>query len=235
MPRAVLFDFNGVLVDDEPIHYQTLRRVLAEEGIGLDEEGYYRDYVGFDDRGAFRHALEAHGRNVEEESIAELCRRKARLYRRHADEHGLPTFPGALELARRLAARIPLGIVSGALRAEIVAFLRAEALLELFDPVVSADDVAASKPDPEGYRTGLRLLRRRPELAGTTLEPASVLAIEDTPAGLEAARAAGLATLAVAHTFPVAELASADRVVERLDRMDGAELLPGPIEVASGA
>lgn len=232
--RAVLFDFNGVLVDDESIHYRTLRDVLSEEGIVIDEQDYYRDYVGFDDRAAFRFALEAAGRD-DEQMVVELCERKADLYREVIDDRGFPTFPGSADLARRLAGRVPVGIVSGAIRAEIEAFLAAEEMLELIDPLVSADDVRASKPDPEGYLAGLRGLLARPELAADPPEPAAVLAIEDTPAGLEAARAAGLSTLAVAHTFPGERLGMADRVVEGLDQIDANELLDGWCGVARSA
>ena len=114
------------------------------------------------------------------------------------------------------AAGLPLGIVSGALRDEVEGALRQEGLRDCFKVLVTADDVASSKPDPEGYRRGIAELNSAPPLPERLLHPHEIVAIEDTAAGIEAARAAGLRVLAVAHTYPAADLAAAERVVERI-------------------
>jgi HAD superfamily hydrolase (TIGR01509 family) len=218
MLRAILFDFNGVLIDDEPIHCELLRRVLDEEGIAIDEDEYYRDYVGFDDGAALRFAFEREGRPLDEMTLRRLCARKAAYYQEALRERPYPFFPGAIDLVRDAAAAgLPLGIVSGALRSEIEPALRQEALGEAFKVVVAAEDVDRSKPDPEGYLIGLAELNARPPLPERLLHPHEVLAIEDTAAGLEAARRAGLTTLGVAHTFSAAHLAIADHVVATLE------------------
>jgi beta-phosphoglucomutase len=217
MLRAILFDFNGVLIDDEPVHFELFRRIFAEEGLPLDEEGYYRDYVGLDDAAGFRFAWEAADRELDAITLARLCARKAAYYQEALREGSYTYFPGAVELVRDAArAGLTLGVVSGALRDEIGPALRQEGLEELFKVIVAAEDVERSKPDPEGYLLGLSQLNARPPLPERLLHPHEVLAIEDTVAGLEAARAAGLATLGVAHTFPADALALADAVVPAL-------------------
>ncbi|HVS16049.1 MAG TPA: HAD family phosphatase [Thermoanaerobaculia bacterium] len=217
MLRAILFDFNGVLIDDEPVHFELFRRIFDEEGLQLDEEAYYRDYVGLDDAAGFRFAWEEAGREPDAITLARLCARKAAYYQETLREGSYTFFEGAVELVRDAAAAgLTLGVVSGALRQEIDPALRQEGLAELFKVIVAAEDVERSKPDPEGYRLGLSELNARPPLPERLLHPHEVLAIEDTVAGLEAARAAGLATLGVAHTFPEEVLALADEVVPTL-------------------
>jgi HAD superfamily hydrolase (TIGR01509 family) len=233
MLRAILFDFNGVLIDDEPIHYELLRRVLGEEGIEVDEEGYYRDYVGFDDEAAFRFAFDSASRELEPMALRRLCARKAAYYQEALRQRPYPFFPGAIDLVRdAVASGLTLGIVSGALRSEIDPALRQEGIEVLFKVIVAAEDVERSKPDPEGYRRGLSELNARPPLPERLLHPHEVLAIEDTVAGLEAAGGAGLTTLAVAHTFSAAQLAHADHVVDTLQGITSGSLIQRYQEVS---
>ena len=221
MLRAILFDFNGVLVDDEPIHLEMFQRVLAEEGIALTAEEYYRDYLGFDDRACFAAVLARAGRTAPEERLDALISRKAEAYQQRIRRGGFPFFPGAAAAVRRAAAAgLRLGIVSGALRHEIEGALGQEGLIELFDAVVSADEIARSKPAPDGYRRGLELLAARLAPGQPALRPREVLAVEDSPAGLAAAHGAGMPTLGVAQTYAAAELAGADLVIERLADLD---------------
>ena len=227
MTRAALLDFNGVLVDDEPLHLRLFRRVLSEEGIDADavlpESEYWRHFVGLDDRACLAELLARAGRAqgatdaAAEGRIARLIARKSAYYQASILAEGYPFFPGAVELVRGLfEAGLPLGIVSGALRDEVEGALRQEGLRACFKVLVSADDVASSKPDPEGYRRGIAELNGAPPLPERLLHPHEIVAIEDTAAGVEAARAAGLRVLAVAHTYPPADLAAADRVVGRI-------------------
>lgn len=218
MLRAALLDFNGVLVNDEPLHLRLFQRVLAEEGIEpFADEAYWELYVGLDDRAAFRALLEGAGEAPSEPRLMRLIARKSSYYQEEIRREGYPFFPGAARLVRGLSeAGVHLGIVSGALRDEVEGALDQEGLRGRFKVLVTADDVAASKPDPEGYRRGIEALNTAPPLPERLLHPHEVLAVEDTPAGLQAARAVGLATLALAHTYPAAELAEADRVVARI-------------------
>jgi beta-phosphoglucomutase len=215
--RAILFDFNGVLVDDEPIHLEMFQRVLDEEGIALSKEDYYSRYLGLDDRACFAAVLERAGQAATVPRLMRLIARKASYYQERIRKEGYPFFPGAVELARSLAAqRRMLGVVSGALREEVEGALRQAGIFSLFKVLVTAEDVAESKPDPEGYLRAMEGLNSQPPLPERLFHPHEVLAVEDSPAGLAAAAEVGLSTLGVAQTYPAAVLSEADAVVESL-------------------
>ncbi len=217
MLRAILFDFNGVLVDDEPLHLELFQRVLGEEGIELTREDYYAHYLGYDDRDCFTAVLEAAGCETTPERLARLIERKAVYYQERVERQGFPAFPGGPELiAQAAGAGLMLGVVSGALKAEVEGALEQLGLRSCFKTVVAADDVERSKPDPAGYRRGFDDLNNLAPRPARPFAAREVLAIEDSPAGLEAAAACGLATLGVAQTYPAARLAGADRVVEAI-------------------
>lgn len=220
MVRALLFDFNGILVDDEPIHLEMFQRVLAEEGLALSAGDYYARYLGLDDRGCFAAVLGEAGEPATTPRLMRLIARKASYYQERVRERGYPFFAGAAELVHAAAgAGWMLGVVSGALREEVTAALRQAGLLARFKVLVTAEDVAAGKPDPEGYRQALQALNTLPPLPERLIHPHEVVALEDSPAGLAAAAEAGLRTLAVAHTYPAARLAGADAVVPRLSEL----------------
>lgn len=224
--RAVLFDFNGVLVDDEPLHGRLFQRVLAQEGVDLSPADYYARYLGLDDRGCFAAALAAAGREVPPEGLARLIARKAAYYQEAVHRDGVPFFPGvARVVAEARAAGLVLGIVSGALAAEIEGALAQAGLAPEFKVVVAADHVSRGKPDPEGYRAALARLNEEPPLPARLIHPHEVVAIEDSPAGLAAARAAGLGTVAVATSYPAAALGDADSVLATIACLEIGELL----------
>ncbi len=215
MLRAILFDFNGVLVDDEPLHLELFQKVLGEEGVELTAEDYHARYLALDDRHCFQAVLEAAGSEATPTRLAELIERKAGYYRERVERQGFSAFAGGPELiAEAAGAGLMLGVVSGALKAEIEGALDQMGLRSCFKTVVAADDVERCKPDPEGYRLGLDHLDTLPPRPERPFNPREVLAIEDSPAGLEAATACGLATLGVAQTYPAERLAGADRVIE---------------------
>jgi len=214
--RAILFDFNGVLVDDEPIHLEIFQRVLAEEGIALAAEEYYARYLGLDDRACFAAVLAAAGEAATGPRLMRLIARKASYYQERIRREGYPFFPGAVDLVRSLSAGRMLGVVSGALREEVEGALRQAGVLERFKVLITAEDVAEGKPNPEGYSRALEGLNSLPPLPERLLHPHEVLAVEDSPAGLAAAADLGLATLGLAHSFPAHRLRGADAVVETL-------------------
>jgi phosphoglycolate phosphatase/beta-phosphoglucomutase len=219
--RALLFDLNGVLVDDEPIHLEMFQRVLADEGLALSAEDYYGRYLGLDDRGCFAAVLAAAGEPGTTPRLMRLTARKASYYQERIRERGYPFFAGAAGVvAAAREAGWALGVVSGALREEVEGALRQAGLRDRFKVLVTAEDVAAGKPDPEGYRQALQALNTVPPLPERLIHPHEVVAVEDSPAGLAAAAAAGLRTLAVAHTYPAARLAAAEAVVERLGDLE---------------
>jgi beta-phosphoglucomutase len=215
--RAIVFDFNGVLVNDEPLHLRMFQRALGEEGIELPEADYYEHYLGLDDRGCFAAVLSAAGSAAEPARLMRLIARKAHYYQEAIRRQGYPFFAGAVELVTETAdAGLTLGLVSGALREEVEQALRQAGLRERFKTVVTAEDVEASKPDPEGYRRALQEFNSRPPFPARLVHPHEVLAIEDSPAGLAAAAQAGLVTLGVGHTYPETALTDADWTVPAL-------------------
>lgn len=215
--RAVLFDFNGVLVDDEPIHLETFQKVLAEERISLSDEEYYTRYLGLDDRACFAAVLAAAGSPATVPRLMRLIARKSSYYQERIRRGGYPFFPGAVDLIQALAARrTMLGVVSGALRDEVEGALRQAGILDDFKVLVTAEDVTESKPDPQGYQRALEALNSVPPLPERLLHPHEVLAVEDSPAGLAAAAEVGLATLGIAHSRPADRLERADAVAATL-------------------
>ena len=230
MLRAVLFDFNGVLVDDEPIHLELFQRVLAEEGIELAAGDYYARYLGFDDRGCFAALLAGAGETPSPSRLARLIARKAAYYQQRVHRDGYPFFAGAAGLVRGAAERgWTLGVVSGALREEVEGALAQEGLRRCVMVVVAAEDVVEGKPDPEGYRTAIERMNSQPPLPARLIHPHEVVAVEDSPAGIESATGAGLVTVAVANTYPAARLGAADAVVA-----GSAELTPARLEDLHG-
>lgn len=211
--RAVVFDFDGVLVDSEPVHFRAMRESLLPEGITIETDEYAGCYMGYDDREAIRLALERHGIGGQPERVHEVAVRKAALYERLMPE--VPFLPGARELARSLAERMPVGIASGARRREIEAILRVAGLRDAFSAIVGAEDVRQGKPHPEPYLTAMALLA--PRAPGLRAEECVVF--EDSVAGVAAARAAGMKVVGVTTSNPVARLAAAHRVVASLEEV----------------
>ena len=218
---ATFFDFNGVLVNDEVVHFETFREVLAGLRLTLSEHDYLQRYLGFDDAGAFRAMLEDAGQQPSATQIATLIAAKRPLYMARA-RAALPTFAGAAELVKRRAAAGPALVVSGALRDEIELGLEVLAVHSSIAAIVSAEDTQACKPDPEGYLLGIRWLAERGQEAAARRG----LVIEDSLAGVEAAKAAGLPCVAVTHTYTERELsgAGADAVTQSLSGIDDALL-----------
>jgi HAD superfamily hydrolase (TIGR01509 family) len=219
MTIAVLFDFNGVLVDDEDVHFEAFQRTFAALGVTITHE-VYRRYLGFDDRRTILALLAHHDRPAPADAdLARLVAEKQDCYARLAGRH--PRLgAGARELVLALrAAGARLAIVSGARRAEIEAVLDAVSLRDCFDAVVAAEDVLRGKPDPESYR----LARARLEAAAGS--PLDAVAIEDAPAGLLAARAAGARCIGLATTCPPSELEGADEIVPSLAAIDARRLI----------
>jgi len=213
--KAAVFDFDGVLVDSEPLHFQALRDSLRPEGILIGREDYFSRYLAFDDVGAIRRALEDHGISPDAELLGRIARRKAACFQDVLE--GVSFFPGARELVLSLAAEVPLGIASGARHEEIEAILAAGGLRDPFAVIVGADDVPRTKPDPAPYLIAAR------QLAAVVpgLEPGDCVAFEDSMPGIASALAAGMKVVGVAHSYPPEKLQAAHRVVPSLEGLAG--------------
>ncbi len=209
---ATLFDFNGVLVDDELVHLEAFRDTVRPLGIEITQQDYFEKYLGFDDAGAFEALLTAAGLAAPRQRIGELIELKRPHYMRRARE-GLRTFPGAAQLIRERAAVGPVAVVSGALTSEIEFGLEHLGVRECVGRIISAEDTRVSKPDPEGYQMGIDYLR------GLLGEGASrALVFEDSLDGIAAAKAAQLPCVALCHSYGQGELekSGADLVLPEL-------------------
>jgi len=221
LPRAVLFDCDGVLADSEPLHLRAFQHVLAPLGITLTPEAYVADYLGFDDRDVFTEALHAAGHPASAADIEALMRRKAVGFRRILESE-VRIYPGVTAFVSACAG-LPLAVVSGALREEIEIVLQRAGIRAAFTTIVAAEDVVAGKPDPEGYLRGLAALRQ----AVGPIAAAECLVVEDSLAGLEAARRAGMRRLAVTNSYRADHLRDAsDLVVSTLEGLTLGSLRP---------
>ncbi|HUO87007.1 MAG TPA: HAD family phosphatase [Thermoanaerobaculia bacterium] len=225
MLRAVVFDFNGVLIDDEPVHLAVFQRVLAEEGIELTRDEYLACHLGHDDRRIFAAVLADRGQGADAARLARLVARKSAYYQEHVHRQGYPFFAGAAELVVAAAERgWVLALVSGAPRDEVEGALAAGGLAGRFKVTVTAEDVEVGKPDPAGYLLAIAALNSQPPLPARLIHPHEVLAVEDSPAGLEAATAAGFVTLALAHSHAPQGLARAGAVLPSIDGLTADDL-----------
>jgi len=220
--RAIIFDFDGIIVNSEPLILQLTQEMAARQGWTITEDMYYRDYLALDDRGIVEHLYASHGRPLDTARRDELVAWKARAYW-EAIRDGLPAFPGAVDFVRKVAGEFPLAIASGSLRAEIEYLLKKLGLVDAFAALATADDVTHSKPDPEVFLkalAGLRLAAFNPCAGHTHLKASECLVIEDAPAGVEAAHAAGMKCLALAQSRPREELRHAEWVCGNFAEVD---------------
>ncbi len=202
MISAVIFDFDGIIVDSERLHWAAFNKVLEPLGRKISWAEYIKTFIGFDDRDTFRHAFPNFGKN----ELAGLIEKKAAAFQELLESDGAAALPGAVDLIKHLSGNIPLAICSGALRADILPILGSLGIENAFDTIVTADDTHISKPDPAPYK-----------LAAKKLGVTSGLAIEDTQAGIASAKGAGLKVLAVTNSYPAEALTQADAVVASLE------------------
>jgi HAD superfamily hydrolase (TIGR01509 family) len=217
--RALIFDFDGVLVDSEPLIFQLTRQMAAKEGWTITEEEYLRDYLALDDRGIVERLFHSHGLPVDAARREELLQWKIRTYA-EAIRDGLPAMPGAVEFVGKVAARFPLAIASGSMRSEVEHLLTCIGLRAAFRLLVTAEDTEKSKPEPEIYLKAWGGLNSLPQFRKYPLKASECLAIEDAPAGVRAAQAAGMKSLAITHSRPAEELAHADWVIREFVEVD---------------
>lgn len=200
MLKAVLFDFNGVIINDEPLHERLIEQLLIEENL-RPRSGEFRELcLGRSDRVCLQEILAQRGRVVSDAYLDTLVTRKAQAYTETlATLDKLPIYPGVEDLIFKLSG-CEFAIVSGALRSEIEAVLERAKLRKFFSVIVSGDDLSVSKPEPDGYL--LAIERLNGEFPQLQLSADECLAIEDTFPGIQAAKAAGISVVGVANSYP---------------------------------
>jgi beta-phosphoglucomutase len=193
--KAVLFDFNGTIIDDEPIHRQLINELLLAENLRPATKNYRQICLGKSDRACLLELLADQGRSIDDMQLQKLLITKTNAYQqRLAAITNLPIYSDLIDfLDEAQSAGLQLAIVTGAMRSEVDAVLRQSDLIDRFSTIVACEDVNAGKPSPTGYLLAADRLQVRPQ---------ECLAIEDTFPGLQAAKAANMPVVGIAHTYP---------------------------------
>jgi beta-phosphoglucomutase len=211
MLSAVIFDFDGIIVDSEPMHFRAFNEVLNPLDIEITWKDYSDIYIGFDDRDAFKAAFKTNKRKIDAKTIAVLIEQKAAVFQKYILDGKMTPLPGAVELIKSIPARLPIALCSGALREDILPILKNLGIEDAFNVMVTAEDTPKSKPDPAPYKLTVEKL-------GID-DPSTAIAIEDTPAGIVSAKGAGLKVLAVTNSYDRNFLMEADAVTDSLERI----------------
>jgi beta-phosphoglucomutase len=221
MLEAVIFDFDGVIVDSEKLHYQAFNRTLAKFNYQLSIRDYYDSYLGLSDEELFRIVDKKKHLSLSSQELKKLLAEKANLFKEMAaSEAGI--IEGVPQFLKMLADnKIPLAICSGALLREIEMILKSAGLREFFKVIVSAEQVERGKPDPQGFLLALKLLNKK---LGKSIEPKNCAVIEDSHWGLEAAKAASMHPVAITNSYAAEHLKPTDKVITHLSELSLAEL-----------
>jgi HAD superfamily hydrolase (TIGR01509 family) len=211
--QAIIFDFDGVIANSEPLHLMAFQHVLQGAGVDLTPADYYARYLGYDDEGVFNAIARDRGLKLNGADVASLVARKGDRMEELL-RSGAVLFPGAIEFIREAAAAVPIGIASGAQRHEILEIIDSAGVGDLFATVVASGDTPESKPSPGPYQLAFRRLSAA---SGRRLDPRRSVAIEDSRWGLESAQGAGLRLVGVTTSYPAHELVGAELIVSGLD------------------
>jgi beta-phosphoglucomutase len=215
MLQAIVFDYDGVLADTEPLHLRAFQETLAGHGLALSDADYYEHYLGLDDAGVFRAVVEREGESCSETDVREFVDRKAQRFLNISGTARV-LYPGVAARLREWSGRVPIAIASGSLRHEIELVLEREGLTGLVPVIVAAGETASGKPAPDPYVRALEQL----SAGGRALDACRSVAVEDSPWGIDSARGAGMKAVALATSYPPARLAGADAVVSAFDDLD---------------
>ncbi|MBI2485779.1 MAG: HAD family phosphatase [Deltaproteobacteria bacterium] len=217
MLRALIFDFDGVIADAEPVHMRAFQEVLSEEGLSLSREEYYDRYLALDDKTFFTTVFKDRGKRFDKTLIKSLMDRKSGCYDRFIREN-IVIFPGVPNFVKNASKRYALAIGSGALRHEIEFILEYAGIREEFKVITSAEDVTNCKPDPEVFIKALKRINAS-LISDAKIYPHECLVVEDSIYGIKAAHSAGMRCLAVSNSYPVQKLSEADMVVNGLNEV----------------
>lgn len=219
MIKAILFDFNGVIIDDEMLQMKAYQEVFQPYGVPLSEQQYLQA-LGMDDKTFVQTAFATAKTELSDNDLSDIQIRKTEIHRRLLTDD-LPLFHGVKTFLKAASREFTLGVVSMATREEIRYIFERAGLDSMFAIVVSAEDVQVCKPAPDCYLRGLeKLNEHRQKTGAATLQASECLAIEDSPPGIASARTAGMRTLAVTNTVTNAELRNVGAEVVTKDLAD---------------
>lgn len=214
--RAIIFDFNGVIADDETPHLLMFQQALREEGLSLTKEEYYETYLGMDERNCLAALIQKTRGTRDPACEQRIHNRKAALFRTYTATHKPELFPGVADFVLQAKDRYRLAVASGGKREQIAEALRNTPIERAFPVIVSAEDTTIGKPDPAVYLLTLVKLNDATPKPEPPLKSAECLVVEDSLAGIQSARAAGMKVVGVATTYPVAALKEAGAVYPSL-------------------
>ncbi len=224
--KAIFLNFNGVIINDEEIHQELIGEILLGENLRADDAEYKQYCQGKSDRTCLRDILANRGRIVSEDYLTKLIATKAKAYQQKLEQlESLPLYPHLSEFLDKLQTQeYKIGLVTSALHSEAELILQQAELDRYFSIIVGGDDVAVSKPRPDGYLLAIKKLNQKyPDL---NLQPGECLAIEDNYIGIAAAKNAGIQVVGIANTYPLHMLQrqanwTVDSLLEiELDRVD---------------
>ena len=222
-PRAIVFDFDNVLVNSEPLHFWAFQQVLKEEGIELSEAEYYQECIGFDDKGAFKRIFEKYNKTLDPKTQLRVLTHKKLAMLEQIRTRKYAALPGVEQFVRGVWRNYPLAICSGALTDEIELMLEGVSLRDCFSVIVAAEDVTVGKPDPQGYLLATKLISQKIK---RDLSPQDVLIVEDAPNVIREARQVGFSVLGVANSYTPEKLSDANYVAKSLDCDEIQRLIP---------
>lgn len=215
MIKAFIFDFDGVVVDSEPLHFKVFQEILKNEGIDLTENLYISKYLAFDDKTFFTRSLSDFGKYEDSEQVNQLINKKSKIFEALIEDN-IKIFPGVLEFLKNIYGKYPVAIGSGALRSEIEIILNKVHMDIYFDFIVSADEVENCKPDPEVYLKVLDVFNKKNKNSITAQD---CLVFEDAIHGIQAAKSAGMKCVGVSNSYNKDKIVGADYVISSFEEI----------------
>ncbi|OKH26252.1 HAD family hydrolase [Hydrococcus rivularis NIES-593] len=200
--KAILFNLNGVIINDEPIHKELVDEILLRENLRPSAGEFQEFCLGRSDRACLSNILSRRGRMVLDDYLDRLIEIKSISYQQRIEQlETLPIYSGLIDFLAKIQAKgLKMGVVTGALGSEVTLILKCAGIASYFSVIVAGDDLKASKPQPDGYLLAVERFNRLDMTL--QLQPSNCLAIEDTPAGIQAAKKAGMQVVGIANTYP---------------------------------
>ncbi|MCZ6639464.1 MAG: HAD family phosphatase [Candidatus Dadabacteria bacterium] len=214
MLKAIIFDFDGVIADTEPLHLKAFQLTLRENGIELSDEDYFENYLAYDDKTLFKELLKDRNYGHNEAQISDFMNRKSEHFE-NVLKGNILVLEGVPEFISEVSGKYPLAIGSGAIRSEIIDILESGGLREHFEIIVSADEVINCKPDPQVFIEALRRLNNLDSVS-EEISPQECLVIEDSTSGIKAAHSAGMKCLAITNSYAAEKLSEAELIKQSL-------------------